>query len=228
MLSCNTDNEFSPENLEDVLSLSVENNGAVADGVEEIEVIANFPLDFSTEADGVVDFTIFRETSESRSQNIALIQEDGSQRRQSSIMINNTKADSLLVEATISVNGILISEDVTINFSRAFLEEINITSSALTIRPGSFNEIEITTELLRDSGVVSLNSIAETVVVDTLGQSRGIFNGYKNNSNAEGQIVNNFTLGNDDYQGRLFVIATATGINNEMQTDTLTIFSQNE
>lgn len=227
IFSCNDDNEFNPENLDSILSLSIDNNNAVSNGVEEIEVIAEFPIDFSTETDGMVDFTIFKETNESVTQGIELIQENGLQKKQSNILINYNKTDSLKVEATISVNNIIISRNIFINFSKAYLNELNITSSALTIQPNSFNEIEITTELLRDSGIVSLNSVAETVVRDTMGLARGIFNDYQNTTNTEGKIVNNFTLGNDDYQGRLFVIATSPDINNEIKSDTLTIFSQN-
>ncbi|WP_350291897.1 hypothetical protein [uncultured Croceitalea sp.] len=225
--SCNDDNEFSPENLDGILSLSIDNNNAVSDGIEEIEVIAEFPIDFSTETDGMVDFTIFKQPSEVISRSIEIVQENGVQEKQSSILINSNKADSLRVEATISVNAINISKEVFIHFSKAYLTTINIKSSSLTIQPNSFNEIEITTELLRDSGIVTLNSIAETVVVDTLGQVRGIFNGYQNKTNNEGKIVNNFTLGNDDYQGRLFVIGTSADVNNVIKSDTLTIFSQN-
>ena len=224
--SCNNDNEFSPENLDTILTVLVENDNAVSDGVEAIEIIAEFPLDFTTEADGMVDFVIFKDTNEMYSQPIELVQENGTQKKRASILVKHNKQESLNVKATISVNEVLISKEITINFTQAYFNSINITASPLTIAPNSFNEIDITTELVRDTGVVSLNSIAETIVKDTLWQPRGIFNNYKNKTNSEGKIVNKYTLGNDDYQGKLFIIAMATDINNETKSDTLTIYAQ--
>ncbi|MDO5980599.1 hypothetical protein [Flavivirga spongiicola] len=224
--SCNNDNEFSPENLDNILAISVENDNAVSDGVEAIKVIAEFPIDFTTETDGIVDFVVFKDTNETYSQAIELAQENGIQKKRASILVKHNEEASLKVKATISVNGVLISEEVFINFSKAYFNSINITTSSLTITPSSFNEIDLTTELVRNKGVVSLNCIAETVVKDTLWQPRGIFNNYKNKTNSEGKIINKYTLGNDDYQGELFVISTATGINNETKSDTLTIYAQ--
>lgn len=227
IFSCNDDNEFSPENLDNILTLSIENDNAVSDGVEEIRVIAEFPLEFTTESDGMVEFEVFKETSEMINQSIQLVQENGIQRKLAIASIKYNKNESLRVKATISVNNILISEDIFVNFSKAFLETISISSSSLTIQPNSFNEIDIFTQLSRDQGIVSINSIAETVVIDTLGQVRGIFNAYKNKTDVQGKISNRYTLGNDDYQGDLFVISTSLDINNEIKSDTLTIFSQN-
>lgn len=224
--SCNNDNEFSPENLDTILSISAENDNAVSDGVEAIKVIAEFPLDFTTETDGMVDFVVFKDTNEMSSQAIELTQENGIQKKRASILVKHNEQESLKVKATISVNEILISEEIFINFSKAYFNSINITTSSLKITPNSFNEIDITTELARNTGVVSLNCIAETIVKDTLWQPRGIFNNYKNKTNSEGKIVNKYTLGNDDYLGKLFVITTAIGINNETKSDTLTIYAQ--
>ena len=226
VLSCNDDNEFSAENLDNILSLSIENNDAVSNGIEEIKVIAELPIDFTTENDGMVDFVIFKRINETISKNIELAQENVLQKKRASILIKHNEEDSLKVKATISVNNILISKETYINFSKAYLNSITITSSTLTIIPNSFNEIDITTELIRDSGVVSLNSVVETVVKDTLGKVRGIFNNYKNKSNEEGKVLNKYTLGNDDYKGRLFVISTSLDSNNEVKSDTLTIYSQ--
>jgi hypothetical protein len=227
VFACNDDNEFSPDNLEGFLSISIENDNASADGVQEINIIARFPGDFSTEADGMVDFEVFKDNTEISSESIVLVQENGIQKKQAVLRVKHNKAETLRIKATINVNDILISEDIYITYSKAFLNEMNITSSSLTIMPSTFNEISITTELLRDSGIVSLNSEAETTVVDTLGQLRGIFNNYKNKTDAQGKILNKYTLGSDDYVGRLHVIATSFNENNETKTDTLTIFSQN-
>ncbi|MDD7885733.1 hypothetical protein [Flavivirga sp. 57AJ16] len=224
--ACHNDNEFSPENLDTILTLSVENDNAASDGIETVEVIADFPIDFTTEADGMVDFVVFKDTNETYSQAIELSQEHGVQKKSASIFVNHNKQEPLKVKATISVNEVLITKEVLINFSKAYFNAINITTSSLTISSNSFKEIDITTELLRNKGIVSLNSIAETIVKDTLWQPRGLFNNYKNKTNSEGKIVNKYTLGNDDYEGELFIISTATDINNEIKSDTLTIYAQ--
>ena len=227
VIACNNDNEFSSNNLEGILSISTENDNASADGVQEIKIIAEFPDDFSTESDGSVDFKVFKDNPEIFSKSIELVQENGIQKKQAILGVKHNKAESLRIKATINVNNILISKDIYITYSKAFLNEINITSSSLTIMPSTFNEISITTELLRNSGIVSLNSKAETIVVDTLGQLRGFFNNYKNKTDEQGKILNKYTLGTDDYAGKLFVIATSINENSETKTDTLTIFSQN-
>ena len=227
IVSCNTDNEFNPKNLDNVLSIEIENNNALSDGVDEIEVLAKFPIDFSTEDDNKVDFTIFKESEEMISKEIELIQQNSVQKKQSSISINYNKDDSLRIKATIGINNIKISKDTLINFTKAYLNSINITSSSLTLQPNSFNEVEIITDLMRNIGKVTINSVAETIVQDSLGQARGIFNNYQNKTNEDGKIINKYTLGNDDYEGRLFVIATSLDSNNEIQSDTLILFSQN-
>ncbi len=227
VVGCNDDNEFDPDNLDNILTISVENDNAQADGVQEIEIIAMFPDDFSTEADGMVDFKVFKDTVEASSQSIELIQENGIQMKQATLRVKHNDADSIRAKATINVNNILISKEIYISFSKAFLNEINVTSSSLTIMPNTFSEIDITTELFRNSGTVSLSSEAETIVVDTLGQQRGIFNNYKNKTDSAGKILNKFTLGNDDYEGKLYVVSSSLNESNETKTDTLTIFSQN-
>ena len=42
------------------MSLSIENDGALANGIEEVKVIAGFPDDFATEEDGKVEFQVFK------------------------------------------------------------------------------------------------------------------------------------------------------------------------
>ncbi|TGV03384.1 hypothetical protein [Flavivirga rizhaonensis] len=218
---------FSEVNLDDIMQLSIENDNALANGVEDIRVIASFPDDFTTEQDGKVDFQVFKNTPENSAQDIQLVQENGILSRQASIEIKHNKEGSLRVKATISVNEILITKEVNINFSKAYFETINVSSSTLKVQANLFNEIDIFTKLLRDSGTVSLNSKAETVVKDTLGEVRGVFNNYQNKTDSEGKITNKFTLGNDDYVGKLFVIGTSIDEMNEIKSDTLTIYSQN-
>jgi hypothetical protein len=217
---------FSKVSLDDYLSLSVENNNALSDGIEEIKITANLPIDFDSEDDGKVEFVINKKNIEYYNESIILIQENKIQKRQAIILIKHNEEEPLKVKATISVNDIFISKEVSVNFSKAYLDAINVTSSTLTISPNSFNEIDIYTELLRNRGIVSLNTIVNTVVKDTIGIARGSFNKYKNKTNLEGKILNKYTLGNDEYQGKLFVISTTLDINNKIKSDTLTIYSQ--
>jgi len=227
LLSCNNDDEFKAENLKNILKLQIDNNNALSDGVDIVKVIAEFPLNFSTEDDNLVEFTVLNDGEEEVVQErIELIQENNIQKRIAILSVRNNKPNTLMVKAQISINGILISEEVLIQFKKAYLDFIEVSAKSLLITPNSFNEIELTTVLKRNLGNVSLNSIAETTVLDTLGIQRGFFNNYKNRTDSDGKIVNQYTMGNDDYEGNLFVIAAAFDESNTIVSDTTKIISQ--
>ncbi|WP_108867517.1 hypothetical protein [Aquimarina aquimarini] len=225
--SCEDQDEFNPSNLGKNFTLNIENNEAPSDGISKIKVIAEFPSDFSTETDNKVDFTVFKQENENSTAEIILIEVGGTDKKIAELLVSYNIEDTIQVKATIQINSSSLSKEVNINFKKAFLDSINVFSSSLTIKPNSFDEIDFTTELIRNKGIVSLNSIAETRVEDTLGASRGIFNDYKNRSNKEGKITNKFTLGNDNYTGKLFVISSSKNILNQIETDSLIIYSQN-
>lgn len=227
LLSCNLDDEFDAENLKDILSLRIENNNALSDGVDMISVYAEFPLEFTNEDDNLVQFTVLNKGEEAIVQEpIELIQVDDSQKRSAKVSIRNNMVESLTVNAQISINGIIISDEVKVQFKKAYVESIELSTSSLIVTPSSFNEIVLTTELKRNVGKVSLNSIAETVVLDTLGVARGLFKNYKNLIDADGKISNNFTLANDAYEGKLYVIASSLSEENLIVSDTLILISQ--
>lgn len=227
MISCEDQDEFNPSSLSDIISLQIENDNTNADGVSEIIVKAIFPSDFETEEDNKVDFEIFRDSIESVTKDIIFTTINGEDIKLAELSVTNNKEDAVKVTAAIVIAGSRITKEITVTFEKAFPEMINVRSSSLTIKPNSFEEIEITTELKRETGIVSTGFNGETRVVDTLGATRGVFNDYQNITNNEGKIVNKLTLGNDDYTGKLFVISHAQNEMGQQIIDSLTIFSQN-
>ena len=225
--SCEQEDDFNATKLSEIFNLTIEGNNASSDGVSKIQVIADFPKDFNTENDNKVEFTVYKDAQETTLSEIILTERNGVNSKVATLIITHNKATSIKVQATIKVNDITVTKEVEITFKKAYLDTINVKSSSLIITPNSFNEIEITTELLRNTGQVSLNSTADTKVVDPTGTLRGIFNNYQNTTNSEGKIINNFTLGNDTYEGLLYVISTSLNEQNEIKKDTLTLFSQN-
>ena len=143
------------------------------------------------------------------------------------MLVDHVTADTIKVQGTIKINTASISKEINIIFKKAYPDSINTYSSSLTIKPNSFDEIEITTELIRKKGMVSLHSIAETIVVDSLGNSRGFFNNYRNVSDNTGEIKNRFTLGDDSYLGPLKVISTTANGPNLIKKDSIIITSKN-
>ncbi len=225
--SCEDEAAFDAENLvELIIDMRVENNNQPGDGVSKIKVITVFPDGFTTEDDGKVTYNIFKEDIETIETDINSTIENGKEVRKSEVLITNNEADVIDVRATISVNKKLVFKEIQVRFKRAFPDSINIKSSSLVLTPNSFQEIELTTELLRRTGVVSKNSYAETIVLDTLGNPRGLFNNYKTIADAEGKIVNKYTLGTDDYIGYLYAISTTRQESNTVKIDTINLFSK--
>lgn len=224
-LSCEKSQDEILESYDAVMSLKIENDNTYADNFSKLKVIAEFPNDFSTEDDNKVDFFISKEIEELKVEPIRLIQEDGIAKRIAETSIIHNKEESLNVKAVIKINGVETSKNITVSFKKAFFDDLKITSNSLFLTPNSFNNIQLTTELSRTNGVVSINSIAETLVKDGSGNTIGIFNNYKNKTDTSGKIINNFTLGNNNYTGILYAIISSDNENGETKKDTLIIYS---
>lgn len=226
-IACEDEEALDAENLVEIITeLRIEDNNQPADGLHKIKVITVFPDDFDTEDDGKVTYLIFRDEVETEEIEITTTTENGKEIRKSELFISSSEVDTLAIRASISVANKSVFKETEVQFRRAFSDSINIKSSSLVLYPDDFGEIDLTTELLRKVGVVSINSYAETTVIDTLGNPRGFFNNYKTFSDSEGKVVNKFTLGNDDYLGRLYAISKAKDGQNNIQSDTIMIFSK--
>lgn len=227
LFNCEKEEDYDPSNLIDIMTLELVNNNAPADGVTKIDVIARFIIDFETETDNKVEFSVFKDSIETSLQDIVLSNDDSENIKTSQLSVAYNRLDSIKVRATISSAGSQIYKEQYLKFSKAYLDSINVFSDSLIIQPSSFGEIQLTTELIRNTGRPNSGTVADTKVVDTLGQERGVFNNYANHSNEAGKIINTFTLGNDDYTGKLYVISRSQGENNISKIDSLTIYSQN-
>ncbi len=225
--SCENADEFSPSSLIELMTLNVRDDNTSADGVSRVSVVVSFEREFSTEDDQKIDFVVFKDSLENSSQELVFTSNNGIEQRISELFVVHNKAETIKVKATASVNGNQFSRTTNIRFQNAFPDEINVYSDSLVINPQSFRELKITTELLRPIGLVNAGIQVETVVTDTLGRVRGLFNNYQNRTKSgSDRVVNKFTLGNEDYTGKLYLIAscqTAT----EILRDTTVIFSKN-
>ncbi|MFD2588980.1 hypothetical protein ACFSQJ_18795 [Croceitalea marina] len=225
---CENPEDFNPSNLIDVMDIQVRNDNTPADGISRITVVASFDEEFSTEDDQKIDFVVFKDSLESSSQNLVFTSVNGIEQRISELFVVHNKQERLQVKATASVNGAQFSKTVDVNFENAYPEAINVFTDSLTINPNSFNQIKITTELSRSVGMVNSGIKAETHVVDTLGNTLGLFNNYQNTlfTRDSGRIENRFSLGNESYLGKLLIVAKTETPAGELR-DTTIIFSKN-
>lgn len=225
--SCYNEDDFSPSELSKIMNLKVENDNQIANGVNKIRIIAEFPSDFTTEDDNKVKFVIQGKNTTEVLADIRLIEDNGTNQKIAETNISSTDVESLNVKAIISINESEISKNVNISFQRALCESIKMMSSSLTVKPSSFDEIIINTNLERKVGIVSAGTLAETKIVDINGITRGILVNYNNKADSTGKIVNHFTMGNDSYQGKLYIISESIDENNNPIKNTLIIYSQN-
>jgi len=223
--SCYKEDDFSPSSLSSVMNLSIENDNQLADGTSKIKAIAEFPSNFSTEENDKVTFVLEGNENEV---DIRLVEINGENKKVAEFEFTSKTVKSTNIKAIISVFESEISKEKGATFRQAFCESINVSSSSLTIVPdSSFTEIALTTKLIRNSGQVSIGTTANTKVVDLNGVERGVFVDYNFKTDSLGVITNRFTLGNDNYEGQLYVISESLDENNSVKKDTLVLYSQN-
>jgi|GEM_PF-3041736 len=225
IVSCEKSQEEILTDYSNIMTLKVENDNAYADNFDKIKLVAEFPENFNTEDDGKVDFYIYKDTEEHLTEPIRLVQENGVLKKICDVYVKHNKNESLNIKAVIKIGGIETSKTTTIVFKKAFFDNLNIFSSALTVNSNSFSTIQLTSELTRDNGIVTLNSLAETEVKDNLGNTIGIFTNYKNKTDATGKIINNFTLGNNNYSGILYAITSSINEQGTIKKDTITLYA---
>ena len=223
--SCYKEDDFSPSSLSNLLELSIKNDNQLADGTSKIKAIAEFPSDFSTETNDKVTFIIEGNENEAE---IRFVEIDGVNKKVADFEFTSKTAKTANIKAIISVFESEISKELSATFRPAFCESINVSSSSLTIVPdSSFTEITLITKLVRNSGVVSTGTVANTKVVDVNGTERGILVDYNFKTDSLGMINNRFTMGNDNYEGQLYAISESIDENNNIKKDTLVLYSQN-
>lgn len=225
LVSCYNENDFKPSELSKVMILKVQNDNQLADGISKITAIAEFPSEFKTEKDSKV---IFRIDGHQKEAGIRLVEINGVNKKIAEIDITSKSVKTKNVKAIVSILNSEISKEQNISFRSAFCESINLSSSSLTITPdSSFTEITLTTKLMRNKGFVSTGITSNTKVVDLNGLERGVLVNYKFTTDSLGIITNQFTMGNDNYEGLLYAISESLDESNNLIRDTLVIYSQN-
>ncbi len=223
--SCYKEDDFSPSELSNIMNLTIENDNQLADGFSKIKAIAEFPSDFSTKENNKVTFIIDNSKKET---DIRLVGIDGTNKKIAEANFTSKNVKTSNIKAIISVLQSEISKEQDVSFRRAFCESINLSSSSLIVKPdSSFTEITLTTKLLREYGIVSIGTIANTKVVDLNGIERGILVDYNFMTDSIGVITNQFTMGNDGYEGQLYAISESIDESNIIKRDTLILYSQN-
>lgn len=223
--SCYKEDNFSPTELSNIMNLRIENDNQLADGLSKITAITEFPSNFSTEENNKVTFVIDGSEKEA---NIRLVEIDGTNKKIAKVDFTSKSVKTSNIKAIISILQSEISKEQDASFRQAFCESINLSSSSLIIAPdSSFTEITLTTKLIRERGVVSTGTVANTKVVDLNGVERGILVNYSFKTDSLGLITNQFTMGNDNYEGQLYVISESLDESNNIKKDTLVLYSQN-
>lgn len=195
---------------EELLTVNSSAAEAPADGASAIYLTAEQPLN-TADSQASIIFTTTAGNFDNGTRTITkpsvvtLI--DGVYKRTSKVRLTSGKTVEL---ASIDITTSVTAKSLTVDFVRAYPEYVNVTVSAAAIQTGFNNTMTITTQLLRSIGVPSINSEIALRVVDASGADHGTFINFNNKSNAEGKVVNSFTLGADTYQGPLFIKATAT------------------
>lgn len=224
LISCYSEDDYSPSKLSKIINLRIESNNQLADGVSKIKVIAEFPDDFSTEDNNLVTFVIDDQKIEAE---IRLVEEGGINIKISEINLISRTIKNSTIKAIISIRGSEISKEKNVSFRRAYCESINLSSSSLIIRPdSSFAEIILTSKLLRNNGFVTSGTEGFTKVVDINGVKRGILVNNNFKTDSDGFIINKFTMGNDPYTGLLYAVTESTDEFGEIKNDTLIIYAQ--
>lgn len=224
IVSCEKDR--LPQELSNVMVLKVENNNADSDNFSKVKLIAEFPEEFSTEEDNKVDFYIMKDDEEKLIGDIRLVEQNGVLKRVAEVFVKYNKAETLVVKAVIKIDGVEFSKSTTIDFEKAYLENIIISSSSLEVNNQSFETITLTTQLSREKGFVTLNTIANTKAYDNMGNPIGAFLDYKNKTDENGRITNLFTLGNSNYVGPITIVSETLGSDNlPFPPFTLTLYS---
>ncbi|WP_298791237.1 hypothetical protein [uncultured Allomuricauda sp.] len=227
LIACEDTDDFSPSSLIKLMDIKTRNDNAPADGVSRVTVVVSFDKEFSTEDDQKIDFVVFKDSLEMSSQDLVFTSNNDIEQRISELFVVHNRAETIQVKATASANGAQFSRTTNITFDDALPDEINVFADSLVVNPNSFKELTITTELPRTTGTVNSGIIAETIVLDTLGNPHGVFNNYQNKTKEvnSGKIENRFTLGDDNYVGKLFIIATSQSTTGTLK-DSLVIFSK--
>lgn len=207
------------------LSLVMQNDGADADNYDQIHLIAEIPYDFPTVIDDNVDFIISKEIEEKITAKLKVVESADGLKKIAEVYVKSNKIGVLTAKAVLRTGELEVAKQINIHFTQAYPENITISASSLEVKAKSFATITITTQLSRDNGVVSLNSIANTKAFDAAGNSIGIFSDYKNKVDATGKITNLFTLGNSEYVGTITILGETTGVNGMLEPFVLTIFS---
>jgi hypothetical protein len=211
--------------LDTFLSISAPPN-VLADGVSNANIIVEQPLNVPSDYTSVT-FTTTAGTFENGNKTIvkssALILVDGVYKRLVQTRLTASKnEESAIIEA--AIKGTLKTQ--VVQFKRAHAESIHITVAALSIASGFANSLQITTNLLRSKGTPTQNSEATLKAVDTTNIERGILINYSTKSDANGQIINKFSMGNDPYKGKLKLIAASADSVGHPISDTTLIFVQ--
>jgi hypothetical protein len=211
LFSCYEDDKFKPSAFEDLIEFSIEGNEADADGVSSIKVMVNLPENFETEDDDKVDFLIGDNSKDTIKSKIVYKVVNGKNSKQAEVSLKSLKQSSIAVRAILNINGSFVSKETTVSFKKAFLEQVEITTSSLVIPvDSSFSEITIVANGKRSSGKVSLGNFIETKVFDSNGIQIGFFKNKQTATDSLGQTTNYFTMGLLDYDGQLRVVAYGT------------------
>lgn len=198
---------FTNPAYDSFLSVSSSESAIQADGASTATITVEQPVNILSDYTSVTLVTTagtFDNGTKTITKSSALVLVNGVYKRMAQVRITASKSEEN-ANIEVAIKGTL--KNHSISFQRAFPENIELSLSGASITTGFANSLQITTNLLRQKGIPTINNEATLEVVDTNNISRGILINYKTKSDASGQIINKLTLGTDTYKGVLKIIA---------------------
>lgn len=217
---------FSNLLFDSFLTLSADQSSIPADGASysliTVEQPLNIPVDYSA-----VTFTTtagsFDNGSKTITKSSSTVLVNWVYKRLAQVRLTSSKnEEKATIEA--SIKGTL--KTIVISFTKAFPEAIKAVVVNPFITSGVTNSLQITTNLLRSVGTPTIGNEASLKVIDSNNVARGSFINYTTKSDANGNIVNKYTLGTDPYKGALRIVAQGIDATGNALRDTVTISVQ--
>lgn len=208
------------------LSISSTAADVPADGASYTYVNVDQPVSIISDYSSITFTTtagLFDNGTKTITKSSSTILVNGIYKRTATVRLTSSKSVEI-ANVEVAIKG--TSKNLSINFVKAFPDSIKLSVSAPSITQGYENSILITLNLIRSIGIPSINNDATISVMDANNVIKKSFVNYNTKSDANGQIINRFTMGNDPYKGILIITASGTDISGKVLSDISRIIAQ--
>lgn len=227
--SCYSEDDYDPEVVLSNISIDIENDNALADGLQRIEVVVNVAGDLeSIDSDSAFFLISRKNVEEYRTSALNTFINNGEKQKTGKIFLTSLIVEEITVEGGVVYDGVTLFKSSSINFQLAPPESISVgVDNSIVMADSTFSQIALNTSVSRNEGQVSSGSIVSVEVIDTLGVGRGILSQEEGVVGMDGTFSTFFSMGLDNYTGPLHVIANALNESRDVVvTDTLLVLSK--